>query len=202
MTDATLPKISVVVTCYNSRDYIGDAIRSVARQTLRDFECVIVDDASTDNSVAVIQQTLDELNDAALLARAAGEERRARPAPRAPGSPGRSALRLLPRFRRPVARDVPRAPSRRPSQRDLRGGLHRLQRAADRRHGRADRGHGLLVRQGPRRGRSRPGLRAGRSRARAGARPGEEEGRPGSRRRRTGSTPSGWSTGSGSRPRR
>ena len=63
MADTKLPKISVVVTCYNCRDYIGDAIRSVARQTLRDFECVVVDDASTDDSAAVVQQTLDELAD-------------------------------------------------------------------------------------------------------------------------------------------
>ncbi len=63
MADTKLPKISVVVTCYNCRDYIGDAIRSVARQTLRDFECVIVDDASTDDSAAVVQQTLEELAD-------------------------------------------------------------------------------------------------------------------------------------------
>ena len=34
MTEARLPRISVVVTCYNCRDYIGDAIRSVARQTM------------------------------------------------------------------------------------------------------------------------------------------------------------------------
>ncbi len=63
MADTKLPKISVVVTCYNCRDYIGDAIRSVARQTLHDFECVVVDDASTDDSAAAIQQTLDELAD-------------------------------------------------------------------------------------------------------------------------------------------
>ena len=63
MTETSLPKISVVVTCYNTRDYIAAAIRSVARQTLRGFECVIVDDASTDDSVAVIQRTLDELKD-------------------------------------------------------------------------------------------------------------------------------------------
>ena len=56
MTETTLPKISVVVTCYNCQDYIGDAIRSVARQTLRDFECVIVDDASKDDSVAAIRK--------------------------------------------------------------------------------------------------------------------------------------------------
>ena len=63
MTDIALPGISVVVTCYNCRDYIADAIRSVARQTLRDFECVIVDDASTDGSADVVQATLDELAD-------------------------------------------------------------------------------------------------------------------------------------------
>jgi glycosyltransferase involved in cell wall biosynthesis len=63
VSDARLPRISVVVTCYNCRDYIADAIRSVARQTLRDFDCVVVDDASTDDSAAVVQQTLDELAD-------------------------------------------------------------------------------------------------------------------------------------------
>ena len=63
MSEAKLPGISVVVTCYNCRDYIGDAIRSVARQTLRDFECVIVDDASTDDSADVVRRTLDELAD-------------------------------------------------------------------------------------------------------------------------------------------
>src|SRR5258707_1168467 len=57
----SLPRISVVVTCYNCRDYIADTIRSVARQTLRDFDCVIVNDASTDDSAAVVQRTLEEL---------------------------------------------------------------------------------------------------------------------------------------------
>ncbi|MDB5488076.1 MAG: hypothetical protein JWQ58_1791 [Reyranella sp.] len=63
MTDAKLPRISVVVTCFNCSDYIADAVRSVAHQTLRDFDCVIVDDASTDDSAAVVQRTLDELAD-------------------------------------------------------------------------------------------------------------------------------------------
>lgn len=63
MSEVRLPRISVVVTCYNCRDYIAAAIRSVAQQTLRDFDCVIVDDASTDDSAAVIQSTLDGLAD-------------------------------------------------------------------------------------------------------------------------------------------
>jgi glycosyltransferase involved in cell wall biosynthesis len=63
MSDTKLPRVSVVVTCFNCPDYIGDAIRSVARQSFRDFDCVIVDDASTDNSADVIQRTLDALAD-------------------------------------------------------------------------------------------------------------------------------------------
>lgn len=66
MSDIRLPRVSVVVTCFNCPDYIGAAIRSVARQSFRDFDCVIVDDASTDNSAAVIQQVLDELADPRL----------------------------------------------------------------------------------------------------------------------------------------
>jgi glycosyltransferase involved in cell wall biosynthesis len=63
MSDTKLPSVSVVVTCFNCPDYVGDAIRSVARQSFHDFDCVIVDDASTDTSAAVVQQVLDELAD-------------------------------------------------------------------------------------------------------------------------------------------
>src|SRR5258707_1226933 len=63
MSDSRLPRISVVVTCFNCPDYVGDAIRSVARQSFRDFDCVIVDDASTDHSADVVQLTLDALAD-------------------------------------------------------------------------------------------------------------------------------------------
>jgi glycosyltransferase involved in cell wall biosynthesis len=63
VSDIKVPKVSVVVTCYNCRNYVGDAIRSVARQTLRGFDCVIVDDASTDDGAEVIRRTLDELAD-------------------------------------------------------------------------------------------------------------------------------------------
>lgn len=41
------PKVSVVVTAYNSRAFILDALWSVARQTFRDFELIVVDDGST-----------------------------------------------------------------------------------------------------------------------------------------------------------
>ncbi len=124
MNDAKLPRISVVVTCYNCRDYIAAAVRSVAHQTLRDFDCVIVDDASTDDSAAVVQQTLDELADSRFrlirLEKNVGQTG----ATRRGLAETRGDVRLLPRFRRSVERGLPRTPSRRAPERDLCGGLH------------------------------------------------------------------------------
>jgi hypothetical protein len=45
-----LPRVNVVVTCFNYGQFVGAALDSVAAQTYADFDCVIVDDASTDNS--------------------------------------------------------------------------------------------------------------------------------------------------------
>ena len=42
------PRISVIVTCHNLGAYLGIAVDSVLKQTLKDFEIVIVDDGSTD----------------------------------------------------------------------------------------------------------------------------------------------------------
>lgn len=47
------PKVAVVVTCYNDEPYLTECLRSVQQQTLVEFECIIVDDASTDTSVAI-----------------------------------------------------------------------------------------------------------------------------------------------------
>ena len=53
-------KISVVMTSYNYAQYIGEAIESVIRQTYSDWELIIVDDCSKDNSVDVIKKYLDD----------------------------------------------------------------------------------------------------------------------------------------------
>ncbi len=47
------PKVTVVVTCYNDAAYLEDCLRSVREQTLPEFECIVVDDASTDESVSI-----------------------------------------------------------------------------------------------------------------------------------------------------
>lgn len=56
------PMISVVITNYNYSKYIIDAIASVALQTERDWECIIQDDCSTDNSLSKIMHYLGALN--------------------------------------------------------------------------------------------------------------------------------------------
>ena len=48
--------ISIVIPLYNKQDYITDTIQSILNQGLDDFEIVIVDDGSTDRSVAIIQE--------------------------------------------------------------------------------------------------------------------------------------------------
>lgn len=57
-----LPRVTVIVTCYNYAAYIADALDFVAAQTYPDWECVIVNDASTDNSVEVVERWLAAKN--------------------------------------------------------------------------------------------------------------------------------------------
>jgi glycosyltransferase involved in cell wall biosynthesis len=48
------PKITVLMPAYNAAKYIAEAIASVLEQTFADFELVIVNDGSTDDTLAVI----------------------------------------------------------------------------------------------------------------------------------------------------
>ncbi len=47
------PLVSVLMTAYNRQKYIGDAIESVLSSSYKDFELIIVDDGSTDNTVEI-----------------------------------------------------------------------------------------------------------------------------------------------------
>ena len=48
-------KISVIIPCYNSAEYISDCIASIMKQSLPVYEIIIVDDGSTDDTVAIAQ---------------------------------------------------------------------------------------------------------------------------------------------------
>lgn len=54
-----MPEISVAIPVYNCEGYIVETIRSLINQTYQDFEIILVDDASTDNSYRVIHEMTD-----------------------------------------------------------------------------------------------------------------------------------------------
>ncbi len=54
-----MPKVSVILTSYNHGTYLSEAIESVLGQTFSDFELIIWDDASSDNSWEIISQYAD-----------------------------------------------------------------------------------------------------------------------------------------------
>lgn len=51
----TNPAVSVIIPVYNTERYVGECLDSILRQTFQNFEVIVVDDCSTDNSVAVIE---------------------------------------------------------------------------------------------------------------------------------------------------
>lgn len=54
------PKVSVIIANYNSEKFISDAISSILNQTYKDFELIIVDDKSTDNSLLIIDKLVQQ----------------------------------------------------------------------------------------------------------------------------------------------
>ncbi len=53
------PKVSVIIPAYNISRYLGDALASLQRQSLPDFEALVVDDGSTDDTAAIAQRFCD-----------------------------------------------------------------------------------------------------------------------------------------------
>ncbi len=54
------PAVSVIIPMYNAEKYIGECLQSLLNQTLKNFEVVVVDDCSTDNSVAIVEKYFSE----------------------------------------------------------------------------------------------------------------------------------------------
>lgn len=53
------PRVSVITANYNGASHVGAAVRSILDQTLADFELIIVDDCSTDDSLEAIARAAD-----------------------------------------------------------------------------------------------------------------------------------------------
>ena len=50
------PKISVLTCCHNAEDFIEETIESILRQSYKEFEYVLVDDGSRDNTLSILKR--------------------------------------------------------------------------------------------------------------------------------------------------
>ena len=53
-------KVSVIMNCYNSDTYLKEAIDSTLNQTYKDFEYLIIDDCSTDETEKIIKNKFND----------------------------------------------------------------------------------------------------------------------------------------------
>jgi len=56
MSARTLPLVTIVALCYNHAPFLVEALNSILAQTYPHLEVILVDDASTDSSVAILKQ--------------------------------------------------------------------------------------------------------------------------------------------------
>lgn len=55
----TPPQASIIMPAYNVAPWIGQALDSVLRQTVSDWECIVINDGSSDNTSAVVSSIKD-----------------------------------------------------------------------------------------------------------------------------------------------
>lgn len=60
--ETNAPLVSVILPVYNSEKYIENTLISIFNQTYTNFEIIVIDDGSNDNSRQVIEQYLDKVN--------------------------------------------------------------------------------------------------------------------------------------------
>ena len=59
MSVSSAPKVSVCIPVYNGSDYIAESIKSVLGQTFKDFQLIVCDNCSTDNTEEVVRNFKD-----------------------------------------------------------------------------------------------------------------------------------------------
>ena len=65
-------KVSIITPCYNAAQYIASTIQSIQQQTLNDWELLIVDDGSVDNSADIIRSMAKDDSRIRLIQKANG----------------------------------------------------------------------------------------------------------------------------------
>jgi hypothetical protein len=56
MIEDALPTVSAIVPCFNQAKYLPDALESLLKQTVGSWECIVIDDGSTDDTVKVARE--------------------------------------------------------------------------------------------------------------------------------------------------
>ena len=56
------PAVSVIIPLYNAEKYIGDCLESLLNQTFQNFEVIVVDDCSVDNSAKIVESYAPKFN--------------------------------------------------------------------------------------------------------------------------------------------
>lgn len=61
------PLVSIICTCYNHEKYVIEALDSIINQTYPNIETIIIDDASSDNSVEIIENWVKKNNSSSFI---------------------------------------------------------------------------------------------------------------------------------------
>ena len=61
------PLVSFIVTSYNYEKFISRTLESIKNQTYKEFEIIIVDDCSSDNSAGVIERFIADNQDLRII---------------------------------------------------------------------------------------------------------------------------------------
>ena len=59
--------ISIICAAYNAEKYIKQTIESILAQTINDWELIIVDDCSTDNTLTIVEQYVERYTNIVLV---------------------------------------------------------------------------------------------------------------------------------------
>ena len=73
--------ISIILPSYNAERFLGVAIESILNQTFQDFELIVVDDASTDKTLAIAEEYAEQDNRVSVIQSAHGGPAQAARAP-------------------------------------------------------------------------------------------------------------------------
>mgnify|MGYP001226356648 FL=1 len=56
-----MPKVAVVTSVYNGEDFLEQCVHSILDQTFRDFEFIILNNGSTDETAQILNQFLERM---------------------------------------------------------------------------------------------------------------------------------------------